>query len=921
MRRMRSVVLSFVLTFGGAAASHAQADGLRIRATRRDSIIARSTVTAIFVVSSQRDDGAQVMPHVEIPTDWSILTGGSPFLVGPHSTEMLMLSVVVPARAPAGAYPIRMWVTTAQNPQGVMDSVVVIVPPRRALDVGLIDRPGYVVSGKSYDAGFLVRNRGNMASVVRLAARSSLGSATMVDTLLRLEAEESRVVHARVQTPAGLQAATDDVLELAATQTEDPAQPTEASVRVTVIPEPSRKIEEYLKLPTQVHLRGASSNGVSPFEIFGRGSVRDGGRIETDFLFRGPTGEFSAFGERDEYRVELRAPHWRVRGGDQLFMLSSLTGYAQPGFGLGADATRGAITFGGFGQQFRRAPEKGSETGAFVSARPFADTRVALNFVDRAGGFLSGRMGSATAALARESYSADFELARSQNESGWGLARSARLSGGTSIVSYDIGHQYADTTFSGSQRGSEHDYFTASTHYWEPVSFALNGSTHRTDLSRSTDVPYIERLDVGTVSATLLDRFTLELGSVARGTTIQGIAQRGRQHGLRARGDQDVRFGVVSLEVEAGRSQEPGALWGKYTDVSVGGRRSFAHGGLGFWADTYSGGSVTKGTDGTLTLGADASMRIARTTDVTITGYSTRLRVLGAEWHSQVDAQVAHVLLNGTSITLRARMIGGGSLPSADGNIAYLEYGIPLRLPISRLRTTGRVYGTVIDAVTGLGVPGALVRLGPQVAITDKQGQVAFGGVPGGEHRVSMSQETSFADAVFIGDPTLLVDSARTQPTTFRLAIARSARVDISVRRFATVRTSVADGPDSLADAGPLANATLVLAGTRDTLYRTTTDNGKVSFTDVPPGTWVVSIRGETAAFHRFDPDRLEVTLAPGEIKELGFRLVPRKREVQLIGVGQELRPTTADPKATTPAAGTRTVKPNDKQQQQQQQQ
>jgi hypothetical protein len=914
MRRARSVSLGLVLTVGAAAASHAQTDGLRIRAARRDSITAKSTITATFVVSSQRDDSVHVMPHIEVPTDWSILTGGSPFLVRPHSTEMLMLSVVVPARAAAGMYPVRIWVTTPQDPKGVMDSVVVIVPPRRALDVGLIDRPGFVVSGKSYDAGFLVRNRGNMASVVRLTARSSLGSAAMADTLLRLEAEESRVVHARVETPAGLQAAIDDVLELAATQTGDAAQPTEASARVTVIPEPSRKIEEYLKVPTQVHLRGASSNSVSPFEIFGRGSVRDGGRIETDFLFRGPTGKFSAFGERDEYRVELRAPHWRVRGGDQLFMLSSLTGYAQPGFGLGADATRGAITFGGFGQQFRRAPEKGSETGAFVSARPFADTRVALNFVDRAGGFLSGRMGSASASLARESYSADFELARSQNESGWGLARSARLSGGTSIVSYDIGHLYADTTFSGSQRGSEHDYFTASTHYWEPVSFALNGSTHRTDLSRSTGVPYIERLDVGTVSATLLDRFTLELGSIARGTTIQGIAQSGRQHGLRARGDQDVAFGVLSLEAEAGRSREPGAIWSDFTDVSVGGRHSFARSALAFWADRYSGGSITKGTDGTLTLGADASMRIARTTDVTVTGYSTRLRVRGSDWHSQVDAQVAHVLLNGTTITLRARVISGGSLPSADGSVAYLEYGIPLRLPISRLRTPGRVYGTVVDAVTGLGVPGALVRLGPQVAITDKQGQVAFGGVPGGEHRVSMSQETSFADAVFIGDPTLLVDSARTQPTTFRLAIARSARLDITVRRFATVRTSVAAGPDSLADAGPLANATLVLAGKRDTLYRTTTDNAKVSFMDVPPGTWMVSIRGDTPAFHRFDPDRLELTLAPGEIKELGFRLVPRKREVQLIGVGEELRPTTADPKAQSPAGAARTVKPNDKQ-------
>src|SRR5439155_23126436 len=163
------------------------------------------------------------------------------------------------------------------------------------------------------------------------------------------------------------------------------------------------------------------------------------------------------------------------------------------------------------------------------------------------------------------------------------------------------------------------------------------------------------------------------------------------------------------------------------------------------------------------------------------------------------------------------------------------------------------------------GIPGALVRLGPQVAITDKRGQVAFGGVPGGEHRVSMSQETSLADAVFIGDPSLRVDSTRTQPTTFKLAIARSARVDVGVRRFATARTGVAGSPDSLVDAGPLANATLVLAGGRDTLYRTTSENGKASFTDVPPGKWIVTIRGDAPPFPRFDPHRRQFTLAPAE--------------------------------------------------------
>ena len=313
-----------------------------------------------------------------------------------------------------------------------------------------------------------------------------------------------------------------------------------------------------------------------------------------------------------------------------------------------------------------------------------------------------------------------------------------------------------------------------------------------------------------------------------------------------------------------------------------------------------------------MSLTGDATARVNRTTDVSLSGYATRLRIPFVEWHSQLDATVTHALRNGNAVTLRARLLSGGAYKRSDQSVAYLEYSLPVRLPVSRLRTPGRVYGRVVDATTGNGVPGALVRLGPQVAITDSHGEVAFGGVPGGEHRLSMSQETSLSDAVFVGDPTVMVDSTRAEPTVFKLAIARSARLDIDVRRFATARTSVAGAPDSLSDAGPLANAMLMLVGERDTLYRTTDESGKVSFTDVPPGAWVVSIRGDAPAFHRFDPDRLELRLAPAETRNIAFRLVPRRREVQLIGGGQELRPTAADPKTTSPPGAIKTVKPNE---------
>ena len=486
-----------------------------------------------------------------------------------------------------------------------------------------------------------------------------------------------------------------------------------------------------------------------------------------------------------------------------------------------------------------------------------------------------------------------------------------RLSGVTRLGSFDAGHIFADTGFSGSQRGGEHNYVTAHSQPVGAVTFGVNGSKHRTDLSRTTGVPYEELFRTAAVSATLFQKVTIEGGNVGRETIVSGAREAGEQWSVRGRADHDFMFGSLMLEVERGRGETSAASrW--YSDVSVGARRPFRWGHASMYTQRYTGGGITKGAAGATTLGGDAAVRVGKSTHATVIAYSTRQDIPNAQWHSQVDALLSRGIRTGAIVTLRARLMGGGTRALSEQSVVYLEYGMPLRLPIAPLRTPGRVTGRVIDAASGRGVAGALVRLGPQVAITDRNGEVSFGGVPGGQHRLSMSQETSFANAVFVGDPTLVVDSARVSPTTFSLAIARSARVDVDVRRFAATRTTGA-GSDSLREAGAVSNATLVLAGERDTLYRSSDEDGRAVFTDIPPGKWSLLIRGDMPAFTRFDPDRVELSLDPGEQEKVAFRLVPRRREIQVIGDGQELRATNSDSKATTAApATTKTVKPEE---------
>jgi hypothetical protein len=215
--------------------------------------------------------------------------------------------------------------------------------------------------------------------------------------------------------------------------------------------------------------------------------------------------------------------------------------------------------------------------------------------------------------------------------------------------------------------------------------------------------------------------------------------------------------------------------------------------------------------------------------------------------------------------------------------VAFIEYAMPLQMPIGRARSIGRVRGRVVDQETGRGVAGTLVRLGPKAAITDADGRVAFAGLPAGEYRLAIAQQTSQSATVFTGDPTVRVDSANRSPTTFALAVERAGMVIGSVRQMVVARTGIESASDSLADAGPLNEVSLALVGVRDTVFATTDAAGAYRFAEVASGSYVLKVMTEAHAGTRWEPAEIEVTVKPAVTRQVAFRSVPRRRAVQMI--------------------------------------
>jgi hypothetical protein len=213
-----------------------------------------------------------------------------------------------------------------------------------------------------------------------------------------------------------------------------------------------------------------------------------------------------------------------------------------------------------------------------------------------------------------------------------------------------------------------------------------------------------------------------------------------------------------------------------------------------------------------------------------------------------------------------------------------MEVRTPLRLPTSRLNLGGRARARVVDAETGRGVEGALVRMGDVAAITNKDGVASFKNLEAGQYHAVVEGGVEAGQIVEGGNVT--VDSAHAAEV--KLNVSRGARVLTRLRRMERPNQGGSGpnaGPDSLTDAGPVKNAVLALISSRDTVWQSADDKGRVDFGAIVPGHYTIKVvAGDVPEFTQFEKKEFELDLKAGETREIEFRLVPQIRALQFIG-------------------------------------
>ena len=882
----RRFLTALIFAAVSSAGTNADAQSAHMTTSISDSLKTAEPGTAVSLMFSiESPNGIGGAATVSAPPSWRVLTGGGPLPRG--SRRMLYLvAVAVPSRAAAGKYQIDL--TAGAEAQVSSARAWITVAEKWGISLARVESPEMVAAGTEMRARFLLSNRGNVRTAVRVRVQTP--QLRLSDTMtVQLDAGESIEIPVNVATPGGSMSMVQTTSSVTATVVDHPGIKAASSFRALIAPKEAYAPAPIHTIASHIRFIGASSQlAGSGMEIAGAGALRDGSHARIEYLARTMTGRGSVFGDRDAYRVSIDWSGLSVVAGDEVNRLSRLTESGRLARGVRVAARSNGWTLGGFATKETGIDRRNIERAVFLN-RDFGNgIFFAANFLDRrqaAGGQMLSAM---TSIRSLPIGTVEGEVGHAIN-SAHAEAWSVGASGDFRKFSYSVSRQKTDRAYPGSTRGSEtaNGSFTAtpfrsvrmrasfndyridqgaliprigSSHHWNRIGGVTIGrtltveaiQTGREESSFTSDPRRDEKLGSARLS-TRIGAFSvaasaaLGLGSNRSGSVEREIARYTSQVSWRA-----VQKGSVSLGIESLR------------------------GGTLFVPDETS--------ELRASVGANLSTRLG---SFSVNGYASRHQLMRTSNDASLDASWQATLPKGQVFTLRARLHRNPFFDSRDDNVMRAEYTIPFSLPAGPSRTRARLAGRVIDDMTRAPIAGAMVQLGRQVTITDGNGRFAFSVDTASSLLLNLGASSSMSGMIPVQNLPVEVYPRRGRTETVEIAVTAASRIEGRVRLFVAPPGVRPDDPRPPVESfGSLRK--LRVEATRDGAMRhTLTDEaGHFVFTDLRPGTWVLRVVGaDLPEQSAIAGDSIIVAARRGETAATIIDIIPRTRRIRIVDV------------------------------------
>jgi hypothetical protein len=925
-------ILALLLLHSPGAHAQGKGYGVQVRPMVPPLIEANpgEIVSLSFVVENMTGREETFEEALALPEGWLVITPPDVFTLGGGEETVRMLAFQVSATADASEYPITYSVRSRRD-YAIRDEATVRLSIFAVSEIKffLESAPETVMSGESYEIRARLANGGNATLSVVISARSSskYPLTFLSEEEMTLSPGESAPVALMVQTPSKLAKSARHIVTLSALGKEDPAVRSSLTVATEVLSQKA-EIDLYHRIPATLTLRAMGERNKDDSDGFdvefeGKGTLEEGGRRRVEFLFRGPdTQDKGLYGERDEYYMNYFDPNLDLRLGDQSYGLSRLTSYSRYGRGVEAKyhPEERSFGFGSYYLENRFTLPDWEEKGVYVGGALSPSAKWKLNYLRKERDSYKN-----TPRIKDDVYSIEgefnpigdmrlgLEYAEGERKKGGRKledeAYGAELSGSLGETRYYFSKTHAEPDFYGYYNDS--DYMSSSFNF--PLSSRMRGYVSYSGYETNLD----KRLDKGDTSTkeTLFQtgiNYSLSQGWYAR-FAYDNFSRKDRIYPSRY----DIKEEAYRLSVGRSAGNFNYRVEARYADQYDRIRGiSASPWNYSFYASympsrelflTFYGGFGDNAAIRGSRLLTDQdnlgfSFRWLATEQLTLSGWYTKYNFDSKRPESdQYNFELKYMMPDESYWTFKIRRYDWEYSEYIETDY-LISYSIPIGIPVGKKKSLGSVVGRVWEIRYEDKVPlsKAVVTLNGSKVATDASGRFNFAAPPG-TYLLDVSRPSIGIERTAAEKLPMKVDVKPGEATYVELTIIEAATLSGQVL-LAADESAYGPNHNELVVVGePNNNLTRSSAGVPkvfkgvlvelardDEVIRMMSDEeGKFIFMNVRPGMWKFRAYDyNLPAYHYIQNPEMDITLSPGEKKDITVKVMPKKREIEILEEG-----------------------------------
>lgn len=848
----RALLAALVGVSAAAEAAAAQPARVERRGPAEVTAAAGEALTLPFRVTNVASAAARLPGTAEPPPGWGAVGAAAPRELAPGEAELRLVGIRVPAGAAAGRHVVR------YRAGASADSVVLVVPVRRALAADPLEQGAMVVAGDAYELRFRVENRGNVVERLALGVEGDQGIRPVADpAALVLPPGGAAVAVVRGATDGSARTSLRHQATLRISAGEGDEAPTaSASTVVAVVPRGSGRASGP-RLPVELRVGAADDLSGASFALAARGPLDAAGRLRLDLTARTADPPGTPFARQDEVRLAIAGPGFGVRLGDGVHGLSRLVDGAGYGFGATGWARRGWITAGGVVRGDRRGQGGEAMAGGFARIGT-ARARLGLNLA---------APDSAPVRWTLDVHGEPHRLLRVEAEAAPGapdsvVPRSVRIAGSHPALSYELLHLRGAPAPPGAP-SADHD--VASLTLRPLGALALSASLRRgvERGARDDSAGYVR--EVRRAALSWGSRLMLEARESAG-----GAADRRGFRSLSGRvGIPLLHSGWVHPGIEVGRATGEGEGAGRpYRILSL--HANLRAEGASLWGEARLREGASPFSRGTREAGGAlaAELALLPRTSLHVTAHGRRID--DGPLEGGADVALEQLLPASHRVSIRARTTIDAT-GYAEPRMS-IDYSVPIGIPLPGSGDR-RVLVRIADSRTGRGMEGVLVRLGDRMAVTDRRGRAGFAEVADGTYTL---RAVPAAGAGLVPD--------RDLPVEVRVVGGRAERVEVGFAPAAALAGRVDRIPAAAGAAAlPMAGIVVEVSDPSGVRRAVTDAEGRFEITGLRPGWWRMRIDPASLPRHHEAEPGGHVLLRPGATLRVVLTAAEKERSIQVI--------------------------------------